>query len=168
MHSSTVLQRQIQAYSAIPPPPVSTGGTGAEAHLPTSRGEQPQPLWLIYLQKSDVVVLVFWTCFVPLQVCNIVAGQRCIKKLTDNQTSTMIRATARSAPDRQDEISKLVSKKRKLKCNCAFFLLSFFESLSSLCKNKPSNHMMEKNVYLPKPAAKVKSCFSICTRVIIM
>lgn len=43
-----------------------------------------------------------------LQVCNIVAGQRCIKKLTDNQTSTMIRATARSAPDRQDEISKLV------------------------------------------------------------
>ena len=49
-------------------------------------------------------------CFVrPLQVCNIVAGQRCIKKLTDNQTSTMIRATARSAPDRQDEISKLVS-----------------------------------------------------------
>lgn len=44
-----------------------------------------------------------------VQVCNIVAGQRCIKKLTDNQTSTMIRATARSAPDRQDEISKLVS-----------------------------------------------------------
>lgn len=37
------------------------------------------------------------------------AGQRCIKKLTDNQTSTMIRATARSAPDRQEEISKLVS-----------------------------------------------------------
>ncbi|KAK2514207.1 hypothetical protein Q9233_015088 [Columba guinea] len=41
-------------------------------------------------------------------VCNIVAGQRCIKKLTDNQTSTMIRATARSAPDRQEEISKLM------------------------------------------------------------
>lgn len=43
------------------------------------------------------------------QVCNIVAGQRCIKKLTDNQTSTMIKATARSAPDRQEEISRLVS-----------------------------------------------------------
>ncbi|KAF3834127.1 hypothetical protein F7725_025331 [Dissostichus mawsoni] len=43
-----------------------------------------------------------------LQVCNIVAGQRCIKKLTDNQTSTMIKATARSAPDRQEEISRLV------------------------------------------------------------
>ncbi|KPP63383.1 hypothetical protein Z043_118368, partial [Scleropages formosus] len=46
--------------------------------------------------------------YLPLEVCNIVAGQRCIKKLTDNQTSTMIRATARSAPDRQDEISKLM------------------------------------------------------------
>uniref|UniRef100_A0A8C6PS82 Argonaute RISC catalytic component 2 n=1 Tax=Nothobranchius furzeri TaxID=105023 RepID=A0A8C6PS82_NOTFU len=46
--------------------------------------------------------------YLPLEVCNIVAGQRCIKKLTDNQTSTMIRATARSAPDRQEEISKLV------------------------------------------------------------
>uniref|UniRef100_A0A2I3GHI1 Argonaute RISC catalytic component 2 n=1 Tax=Nomascus leucogenys TaxID=61853 RepID=A0A2I3GHI1_NOMLE len=44
----------------------------------------------------------------PCAVCNIVAGQRCIKKLTDNQTSTMIRATARSAPDRQEEISKLM------------------------------------------------------------
>lgn len=42
-------------------------------------------------------------------MCNIVAGQRCIKKLTDNQTSTMIKATARSAPDRQEEISRLVS-----------------------------------------------------------
>lgn len=48
--------------------------------------------------------------FLPAgQVCNIVAGQRCIKKLTDNQTSTMIKATARSAPDRQEEISRLVS-----------------------------------------------------------
>uniref|UniRef100_A0A674MFG0 Argonaute RISC catalytic component 3 n=1 Tax=Takifugu rubripes TaxID=31033 RepID=A0A674MFG0_TAKRU len=45
--------------------------------------------------------------YLPLEVCNIVAGQRCIKKLTDNQTSTMIKATARSAPDRQEEISRL-------------------------------------------------------------
>lgn len=61
----------------------------------------------------------------PFQVCNIVAGQRCIKKLTDNQTSTMIRATARSAPDRQDEISKLVSVRVCLRvyacvCVCVF------------------------------------------------
>uniref|UniRef100_A0A8C9X2D7 Argonaute RISC catalytic component 3b n=1 Tax=Sander lucioperca TaxID=283035 RepID=A0A8C9X2D7_SANLU len=45
--------------------------------------------------------------YLPLEVCNIVPGQRCIKKLTDNQTSTMIKATARSAPDRQEEISRL-------------------------------------------------------------
>ena len=44
------------------------------------------------------------------QVCTIVAGQRCIKKLTDMQTSTMIKATARSAPDREREINTLIRK----------------------------------------------------------
>lgn len=48
--------------------------------------------------------------YLPLEVCNIVAGQRCIKKLTDMQTSTMIRATARSAPDREREINNLMNK----------------------------------------------------------
>ncbi|OQV21162.1 Protein argonaute-1 [Hypsibius exemplaris] len=48
--------------------------------------------------------------YLPLEVCNIVAGQRCIKKLTDTQTSTMIKATARSAPDREREINTLVRK----------------------------------------------------------
>ena len=48
--------------------------------------------------------------YLPLEVCNIVSGQRCIKKLTDTQTSTMIRATARSAPDREREIANLVNK----------------------------------------------------------
>uniref|UniRef100_T1J113 Protein argonaute-1 n=1 Tax=Strigamia maritima TaxID=126957 RepID=T1J113_STRMM len=48
--------------------------------------------------------------YLPLEVCNIVAGQRCIKKLTDMQTSTMIKATARSAPDREKEINTLVRK----------------------------------------------------------
>lgn len=48
--------------------------------------------------------------YLPLEVCNIVAGQRCIKKLTDMQTSTMIKATARSAPDREREINSLVQK----------------------------------------------------------
>ena len=46
--------------------------------------------------------------YLPLEVCDIVGGQRCIKKLTDNQTSTMIKATARSAPDREREINNLV------------------------------------------------------------
>lgn len=48
--------------------------------------------------------------YLPIEVCNIVAGQRCIKKLTDVQTSTMIKATARSAPDREAEIANLVKK----------------------------------------------------------
>ncbi|KAK6167315.1 hypothetical protein SNE40_021377 [Patella caerulea] len=48
--------------------------------------------------------------YLPLEVCNIVGGQRCIKKLTDMQTSTMIKATARSAPDREKEINNLVTK----------------------------------------------------------
>eukprot|EP00090_Calanus_glacialis_P005897 TRINITY_DN1459_c0_g1_i2.p1 TRINITY_DN1459_c0_g1~~TRINITY_DN1459_c0_g1_i2.p1 ORF type:complete len:966 (-),score=299.23 TRINITY_DN1459_c0_g1_i2:1175-4072(-) len=48
--------------------------------------------------------------YLPLEVCHIVQGQRCIKKLTDMQTSTMIKATARSAPDREREINNLVRK----------------------------------------------------------
>uniref|UniRef100_A0A8R1DKL0 Protein argonaute-1 n=1 Tax=Caenorhabditis japonica TaxID=281687 RepID=A0A8R1DKL0_CAEJA len=48
--------------------------------------------------------------YLPPEVCNIVAGQRCMKKLTDVQTSTMIKATARSAPEREREISNLVRK----------------------------------------------------------
>ena len=38
------------------------------------------------------------------------SGQRCLKKLTDMQTSTMIKATARSAPDREKEIRNLINK----------------------------------------------------------
>eukprot|EP00094_Tigriopus_californicus_P002468 TCALIF_02385-PA protein Name:"Similar to Ago2 Protein argonaute-2 (Mus musculus)" AED:0.07 eAED:0.07 QI:0/0/0/0.5/1/1/2/0/1061 len=48
--------------------------------------------------------------YLPLEVCNIVQGQRCIKKLTDMQTSTMIKATARSAPDREKEINSLIRR----------------------------------------------------------
>ncbi|CAH1772409.1 unnamed protein product [Owenia fusiformis] len=48
--------------------------------------------------------------YLPLEVCRVIAGQRCLKKLTDNQTSTMIKATARSAPDREKEINSLVRK----------------------------------------------------------
>jgi eukaryotic translation initiation factor 2C len=48
--------------------------------------------------------------YLPLEVCNIVQGQRCIKKLTDMQTSTMIKATAKSAPEREKEINNLIRK----------------------------------------------------------
>ena len=51
--------------------------------------------------------------YLPLEVCNLVAGQRCIKKLSDVQTSKMIRATAKKAPDREQEIVNLVSSDTK-------------------------------------------------------
>ena len=35
-------------------------------------------------------------------------GQRCIKKLSEMQTSRMIKATSRTAPDRETEINRLV------------------------------------------------------------
>ncbi|XP_065940936.1 protein argonaute-2 isoform X4 [Magallana gigas] len=60
--------------------------------------------------------------YLPLEVCNVVGGQRCIKKLTDMQTSTMIKATARSAPDREREINNLV---RKANFNADPFLQTF-------------------------------------------
>ncbi|XP_015374686.1 PREDICTED: protein argonaute-2-like [Diuraphis noxia] len=48
--------------------------------------------------------------YLPLEVCNIVAGQRCVKKLTDLQTSTMIKETARNAPNREQDINSLVHR----------------------------------------------------------
>ena len=55
-------------------------------------------------------------CFLPMEVCNIVAGQRCIKKLNERQTSDMIKYTARNASDRRDEIMNVV---------CRFFFSTF-------------------------------------------
>lgn len=94
------------------------------------------------------------------QVCNIVHGQRCIKKLTDLQTSTMIKvdfdvltmiciyslvdlynaciillifiqATARSAPDREKEINNLVSFKI-IMCYLMMFFCVVLECLLSV------------------------------------
>jgi len=49
-------------------------------------------------------------CFLPMEVCNIVAGQRCIKKLNERQTSDMIKCTARNANDRKKEIMNVLGK----------------------------------------------------------
>ncbi|CAG0893312.1 unnamed protein product [Cyprideis torosa] len=79
--------------------------------------------------------------YLPLEVCNIVPGQRCIKKLTDMQTSTMIKATARSAPDREREINNLI---RRANFNSDPFVKEFGMSIS--------NAMMEvKGRVLPPP-----------------
>ena len=50
--------------------------------------------------------------YLPFEVCNLVAGQRCIKKLSDKQTSMMIKTTAKSAPEREQEILNLVREYR--------------------------------------------------------
>uniref|UniRef100_A0A8C4R414 Uncharacterized protein n=1 Tax=Eptatretus burgeri TaxID=7764 RepID=A0A8C4R414_EPTBU len=47
--------------------------------------------------------------FLPLEVCDVMAGQHCIRHLTDSQVSMMIRATAHSATHRQEEIAKQVT-----------------------------------------------------------
>ncbi|XP_014671419.1 PREDICTED: protein argonaute-2-like isoform X2 [Priapulus caudatus] len=48
--------------------------------------------------------------YLPIEVCNIVAGQKCNKKLTEEQTTNMIRATARPAPERERQINDWVRK----------------------------------------------------------
>ncbi|XP_022116641.1 protein argonaute-2 isoform X2 [Pieris rapae] len=79
--------------------------------------------------------------YLPLEVCNIVPGQRCIKKLTDMQTSTMIKATARSAPDREREINNLV---RRANFNTDLYVKEFGLTIS--------NNMMEvRGRVLPSP-----------------
>lgn len=40
MYSGPVLQAEVQPAAKIPPPALSTGGAGAEAHLSASRGEE--------------------------------------------------------------------------------------------------------------------------------
>ncbi|GAB6018873.1 argonaute 1 [Chamberlinius hualienensis] len=90
--------------------------------------------------------------YLPLEVCNIVAGQRCIKKLTDMQTSTMIKATARSAPDREREINNLV---RKADFNNDPYVQEFG---LSIC-----NTMMEvRGRVLPPPKLQYGGRFSSC------
>ncbi|XP_076338021.1 protein argonaute-2-like isoform X1 [Tachypleus tridentatus] len=106
--------------------------------------------------------------YLPLEVCNIVAGQRCIKKLTDMQTSTMIKATARSAPDREREINNLVSANttqvpeppmlvRKADFNNDPYVREFGLSISST--------MMEvRGRILPPPKLQYGGRVSTCTR----
>ena len=49
---------------------------------------------------------------IPMELCNIVQGQRKQGKLTANQTREMIRHTALPAPVRQQEIAKVISSAR--------------------------------------------------------
>lgn len=48
--------------------------------------------------------------YLPIDVCSIVGGQRCVKKLTDVQTSNMIRHTAKPAWQRERDINETVRR----------------------------------------------------------
>ena len=50
--------------------------------------------------------------YLPIDVCSIVGGQRCIKKLTDQQTANMIRHTAAPPSQRKRAINETVTKAR--------------------------------------------------------
>ncbi len=45
----------------------------------------------------------------PMELCKLVPGQRVMKKLDENQTSKMIRETAKDAMDRKRKIENKVS-----------------------------------------------------------
>ena len=47
--------------------------------------------------------------FLPIDVCGIVGGQRCMKKLTEIQTANLIRHTAKPADERERIINRKVS-----------------------------------------------------------
>ncbi|XP_067121683.1 protein argonaute-2-like [Centruroides vittatus] len=47
--------------------------------------------------------------YLPMEVCNIVEGQHCNKKLTEKQTSDMIRYTARPPADRFNDIRQSIN-----------------------------------------------------------
>ncbi|XP_026819292.1 protein argonaute-2-like [Rhopalosiphum maidis] len=46
--------------------------------------------------------------YLPIEVCNLFAGQRCFKKLTESETSSMIKETLRYAPDCEQQINSLI------------------------------------------------------------
>ncbi|XP_040580324.1 protein argonaute-2-like [Lepeophtheirus salmonis] len=53
---------------------------------------------VLHLGKGDR------TAFIPMELCKLVKGQRVLKKLTEQQATTMIRMMASMAPDRRKEV----------------------------------------------------------------
>lgn len=77
--------------------------------------------------------------YLPMDVCTVIPSPR--KHLTEEQTSNMIRTTARPAPERQQDIDEWVG---------VFFLAKFRLSYGSPCwferQQKFSNIIGLKNV----------------------
>ena len=76
-------------------------------------------IWLLHVL---LLLLLLLLLLPPPQVCNLVPGQRCIKKLSEHQTSRMIRATSRTAPDREKEINRLVRQQTDLHCTLYMYM----------------------------------------------
>ncbi|CAB03400.2 Protein argonaute-2 [Caenorhabditis elegans] len=49
-------------------------------------------------------------CILPLELCYVVSGQRCIKKLNEQQIANLIRATSRNATERQNAVMSLQNR----------------------------------------------------------
>jgi hypothetical protein len=64
------------------------------------------------LQYPDLPLLVVGSkekpTYLPMEVCEIVEGQRCLKKLNEKQTSNMVKMTCKPAPERKAEVERIV------------------------------------------------------------
>ena len=94
-----------------------------------------------------------------VQVCNLVPGQRCIKKLSESQTSKMIRATSRNAPDREREINRLVSP-RSSRTHTHCYHKGFLRvPVCNMCnKQSLSVFLLLRSPPLPSPTAPSTAC----------
>ncbi|CAL2030811.1 unnamed protein product [Caenorhabditis brenneri] len=62
---------------------------------------------LKYLHLPCIEVGRSRECILPLELCFIVSGQRCIKKLNEQQIANLIRATSRNAAERKNAVLSL-------------------------------------------------------------
>ena len=61
--------------------------------------------WLPCLHVGKVEKNVF----IPMEGCRIIPGQRCVKKLTEDQTANMIKNTAKKPEERRGTVMNIVS-----------------------------------------------------------
>ena len=62
--------------------------------------------------------------YIPMELCETVPGQRCMKKLNEEQTAAMIKMTAKRPHERMKAINDVVSKTNKTSSFIVFKLTS--------------------------------------------
>lgn len=72
------------------------------------KGIQLKFPWLpcLHVGKSDKNV------YIPMEGCRIIPGQRCVKKLTEDQTANMIKNTAKKPEERRETVMKIMQESR--------------------------------------------------------